>query len=1082
MKKKLVISFLMIFCHMTGYNQQLETVIQQGHTSSVLCADFSPDGKLLVTGSDDRTIKLWEKSSGKEVRTFSGHASSVLDVKYSPLGDYFASASQDRTIKLWDPMTGKLLQTLEKHESAVSSIDISADGKTLVSVSADKMGYIWDIGTGQVIRDFRVRAGQYGAKVSLSSDGRYIALGNDDGESLILNLESLDTVRRVRELRFSSCGGCYSEVSISDNMKFFLTAADKGPLILWDFESGEKIRTLLEELKDYNAIGFANKGQLIYASDRRSIYIWDTKTGDTLQTITGHSKDINQVITVRDRPELLSTGDDNIAILWDMRSGRSLNRFAGALSMPEDNGLDLDPDDYWQSYAFQIIQLKNRFELMLDDNFLLKSNLGKNLTIWDWKKGARVRELRGHEKAVTCFDISADGRYLVTGSGDRKAILWDAMTGDSLRAFIGHRYIILDVEISHNGKFLATAGYDGYAKVWEIETGRELQSIRLSQDMQKIDNPFVLAFSPNDLYLLTGSTGQVFTMWEIYTGNPYMTFTGHSRVVADMEFTNDQKRLLTCSWDNTIRLWDYRTGYQERKYEAHTEPVNDVTILSKSNRFVSGSTDRTAILWDLESGEVIKKFEGHASAITSVNVTKDEKYLLAGAIDGTIKVWDLLSGEVLITHHFIGERDWMVKNSAGYFHATPEMKQYVHFVNGFETYDIDQFFEEFYMPDIMERTFSSSRAIEGSILDQLQKSPPPDIEITFPESGQTFNRESIDVLVKVTNTGGGIDEVKLLHNGKRIAEEIYALDRPQKEGKSIYQTYSIKLIPGQNTFRASAFSKERIESRAAESMVVLEGAGNPANCYVLAVGINKYQNSRLNLNFARADAENFSEVLRTSQGDLFDKVEVYTLYDREATRVKILEYLDFIARQADPSDVFFFYYAGHGSMVDDDFYFIPTECVRLYEQEALEQEALYAGLIQEKFKMIQALKQVVIVDACQSGGSAELLAQRGAANEKAIAQLSRSAGVHVLASAGSEQYASEFEQLGHGIFTYVLLEALEGKADGAPLDGKVTIFELKSYLDTMVPELSEKYKGKSQYPYTFSRGHDFPLFIKPVDD
>ena len=117
------------------------------------------------------------------------------------------------------------------------------------------------------------------------------------------------------------------------------------------------------------------------------------------------------------------------------------------------------------------------------------------------------------------------------------------------------------------------------------------------------------------------------------------------------------------------------------------------------------------------------------------------------------------------------------------------------------------------------------------------------------------------------------------------------------------------------------------------------------------------------------------------------------------------------------------------------------------------------------------------MDACQSGGSVELLAARGAAEEKAIAQLSRSAGIHVMASAGSEQFATEFAELGHGLFTYLLIKALEGDADGAPKDGKVTIYELKSYLDDQVPEMTRKLKGKPQYPYTFSRGQDFPVVI-----
>jgi len=163
--------------------------------------------------------------------------------------------------------------------------------------------------------------------------------------------------------------------------------------------------------------------------------------------------------------------------------------------------------------------------------------------------------------------------------------------------------------------------------------------------------------------------------------------------------------------------------------------------------------------------------------------------------------------------------------------------------------------------------------------------------------------------------------------------------------------------------------------------------------------------------------------------------------------------------------------------VDDRFFFIPSESARLYDLSSLKKDAIEASALQEKFRNIKALKQLIVMDACQSGASVELLASRGAAEEKAIAQLSRSAGIHVMASAGSEQFAAEFTELGHGIFTYLLIKALQGEADGAPKDGKVTIYELKSYLDDQVPELTRKMKGKPQYPYTFSRGQDFPVVI-----
>ena len=276
----------------------------------------------------------------------------------------------------------------------------------------------------------------------------------------------------------------------------------------------------------------------------------------------------------------------------------------------------------------------------------------------------------------------------------------------------------------------------------------------------------------------------------------------------------------------------------------------------------------------------------------------------------------------------------------------------------------------------------------------------------------------------------------------------------------------------------SGFSKGRIESIPVQEKLFSESAANASICHVFAVGINKYKNSSMVLNYAHEDAEAFVDSLRKKTGTLFQKTEIHTLYDEQATRKSVLDTLEMLAKKIAPHDVFVFYYAGHGSMVDEKFYFITQECTRLFDLANLEKNAISGIEMQGKFTNIKALKQIIIMDACQSGGSVELLAMRGSSEEKAIAQLSRSAGIHVLASAGGEQNAKEIAQLGHGLFTYVLLKAMSGAADGAPDDGKITIYELKSYLDDQVPELNRQYSGKIQYPYTFSRGHDFPIVFE----
>jgi uncharacterized caspase-like protein len=156
---------------------------------------------------------------------------------------------------------------------------------------------------------------------------------------------------------------------------------------------------------------------------------------------------------------------------------------------------------------------------------------------------------------------------------------------------------------------------------------------------------------------------------------------------------------------------------------------------------------------------------------------------------------------------------------------------------------------------------------------------------------------------------------------------------------------------------------------------------------------------------------------------------------------------------------------------------VPYDVTQLYGNDgALAQKGFSAAALQQMSKEIKAQKQLFILDACQSAGALEVVAgARGAAEEKAIAQLARATGTQWLTASGSEQFASEFSQLGHGSFTYCLLEAFKG--DTNPPDKKLTVKQLDAYLQTKVPEITQKYKGTPQYPASYSYGNDFPIII-----
>ncbi|KAF7502642.1 hypothetical protein GJ744_005417 [Endocarpon pusillum] len=125
-----------------SWSAELQTL--EGHSDWVTSVAFSPNGQLLASGSDDKTIKLWDPTTGELRQTLKGHNGCVQSVTFSPNSRLLASSSDDRTIKLWDPITDELCQTLKGHNGRAQSVAFSPNGQLLASSSIDKTIKLWD--------------------------------------------------------------------------------------------------------------------------------------------------------------------------------------------------------------------------------------------------------------------------------------------------------------------------------------------------------------------------------------------------------------------------------------------------------------------------------------------------------------------------------------------------------------------------------------------------------------------------------------------------------------------------------------------------------------------------------------------------------------------------------------------------------------------------------------------------------------------------------------------------------------------------------------------------------------------------
>ena len=386
---------------------------------------------------------------------------------------------------------------------------------------------------------------------------------------------------------------------------------------------------------------------------------------------------------------------------------------------------------------------------------------------------------------------------------------------------------------------------------------------------------------------------------------------------------------------------------------------------------------------------------------------------------------------------------------------------------------------QFYTPKLFNQVVNSTGTTEDLIADfsKVVKLS-PEIRITSPDSISVQKNNSVTVLYNLKDNGDKVKDVRFYINGKLLSANTRGFkvigDNSQE----------IPLLTGDNVIEVVAVSNSGYQSSPDRIVVKLKGTETTANLYILGIGINQYKNSKYNLNYAVADISSVVDYIKANGIGIFKNIDAKYLIDLQATKSNIVEELNRISVQSNESDVFVLYYAGHGVMsegssdVAKDYYMVLSDVYQMFGNDnLLAEKGLSAGELREFCKKIKAQKQVILLDACQSGGATETFAMRGASEEKAIIQLAQSTGVFLISSTGAEQFATEFAELKHGVFTYALLDGLKGAADGGNKDGKITIKELESYLNDRIPELTQKYRGSMQFPNTWSRGMDFPIVI-----
>ena len=599
--------------------------VLRGHENAVWTIAWSPDGRMLASGSFDRSLRLWDLASGAG-RVLAGHEGEVNGVAFTADGGTLVSASDDGTVRAWN-LAGGPARIVARHRGVAASVAAFASGRRIVSGGSDGALRVVDLdgGAETLVGDGRAGAIQ---KLALAPDGSTVATV---GEGAVIWLWP---IAGGAPAKLEGHERRVTGVAFAPDSRRLASADIEGNVFLWEGATGRRLGAHRGMVR---ALAFSPDGKLLAtAGYDETISVWDLAGGRRI--LHGHRGPVYGIAFSPDGTRLATAGLDGQVRVWDTPAG---GRLFDGFRAGQGDGLVFAADGAAVAYTAgtgvrigrldgaAIVELAGDGERQRtiafapDGRHVAAVDEAGTVRVWD-AAGGPPALARGANAGESGLAFSGDEVCFPVG---KSVVAWRWTTGKR-RVLAGPADVPRTLRALPDGRVAAIAGNELW--LWGADSGAK----KLGDGASLLVS---LVASPDGKTLATGDHADVVELWDP-AGAPARVLRGHTASVDPLAFSADGKLLVSGSYDKTVRVWPIPGG-EPHVLAGHRTIVRRVAVAPDGSFVVSSGNDDFIRTWDLGDGAA-GAFAAHEGAVQGMALSPDGRWLASAGPDGTVRLWE----------------------------------------------------------------------------------------------------------------------------------------------------------------------------------------------------------------------------------------------------------------------------------------------------------------------------------------------------------------------------------------------------------------------------------------------------------